>query len=377
VKILLLNYEYPPLGGGGGVASSNLAGCFSKLGHKVAVITSKGGGLLKKETVNNVNIYRVFTPLRSNKIPTPIISMLFYPITGFLKVCQLSRKFKFDIISCHFAIPTGLLGVLVKFFFKKKLVLSLYGGDIYDPTKKTSPHKNYVLKLIVKIIIDKSDLVIVESTDLAQSLKKFYAYNKSFEIIPVGFSPPALKYKKPGVNKKKLKIIAVGRLIKRKGFLYLVRALKNIKNIKAVIIGEGPEKEILSKEIVKNNLQKKVKLLGWVAENEKWQNLFSSDLFILSSIHEGFGIVLQEAMFAGLPIISTNKGGQMDLLTAKNAILIPPKSTVKIKNAIEYLKKHPRLRARLGENNRKNIKNYYILKIAEKYVKLFRGVVNE
>ena len=88
-------------------------------------------------------------------------------------------------------------------------------------------------------------------------------------------------------------------------------------------IGEGPEKENLSMLVEKAGIKDRVKFLGYVSDEEKYRYLKISDLFILTSIHEGFGIVFMEAMYCGLPIVCTNHGGQVDFLKdEENAILI-------------------------------------------------------
>lgn len=378
MKILILSHEFPPLSGGGATFAKNSAEYLAKLGHKVTVVTSRAEGSPKHEVVKKLDIYRVFTPFRSNKSQTPLISMFFYLSSAFLKIVQLRRLKRFDIINTHFAFPAGPLGTAAKRIFKTKNALFILGRDIFDPTRNYFSHNNLLYKIIIKLVINDADLLIAESKDIATKAKTLYNHRKTTHIIPVGFRPPDHKLTKLKIvskKSKKIKLIAIGRLVKRKGFDYLIKSVINIENTLLYIVGDGPEKETLQEIIKKNKLQNRVFLLGSVSEKDKWQQLLSSDIYVLSSLHEGFGIVLQEAMYAGLPIISTDCGGQMDLITEKNAVLIKSKSSKEIEKAIKFLMANPKIRSNIAHNNKKKIKSFHMSRISKKYLSLFQKVI--
>ena len=80
-------------------------------------------------------------------------------------------------------------------------------------------------------------------------------------------------------------------------------------------------------------------------------------------------------MYVGLPIIATNKGGQTDLITKNNGILINPRSPKEIEKTIKFLIQNLQIRKKMSINNKKKIKNYHISKIAKKYINLFQKLI--
>ncbi len=382
LKILLINYEFPPLGGGGGVASYDLAVEWAKHAQ-VDVLTSSFKHLPKKEIINGINIYRSKIFFRKSRDTASFLSMLSFLITGFLKGISLVRHNRYHIINTHFALPSGPLGYLLGKMFKIYNVLSIHGGDIYDPSKKLSPHKNFLFKKIVKFILNHADKIVAQSTNTRDNALKYYKPKKEVIIIPLAFHPvkkPLIKRKELGLASNQFILCSIGRIIKRKALDVVIRAIKLLNNNKIFfnIMGDGPERKNLEKLADNLNLKKQVKFLGFVEEKEKYANLCIADLFVLTSLHEGFGIVYMEAMFCGLPIICANHGGQVDFLTdQENALLIEVGDLKACAHAIERFYKEKNLHLKCKKNNIIKVKEFYADNIAKKYLTLFCDLINE
>ncbi len=372
MKILIVNYEFPPLGGGGGIACFNLARELAK-NHQVDYVTTAFKGLPTAETVDGINIFRVPVIGRKQLSTASLLSLVTFFPSSFICGARLCMCRKYDVINSHFVVPSGLSGALLAKIFKKPSVISIYGGDIYDPSKKTSPHRHYLLRKLISWLFCQSEAIIAESNNIRSVAEKFYKPDKRVEIIPVGFVLPVEKSstrKELGLVDGEIIVISVGRLVKRKGFDIAIRAIASLskKNVRYVIIGDGPEEESLVTLAKELGIADKVNFKGFLTEEKKYQYLKNSDIYLLTSIHEGFGICLMEAMYAGLPIVATDSGGQTDFMTeGTNALFVPVADISRTADKLTELVDNVVERREMGARNREAIKKLYIENIASRY----------
>jgi L-malate glycosyltransferase len=366
VRILIVNFEYPPLGGGGGVATKQIAEKLSSK-HEVHVVTTKYKDLPQFEIVNDVRIHRVKVWGR-NSLPTATLTSLisFVPV-AVVKMLSLTRDVKFDVINAQFVLPSGLASALIARLKRIPMVLSFVGGDIYDPTKGTSPHRFGLLRWVVRQIARQAVSLTAISKDTAQRARELHGVRGDIKVVHLGIEPFYQELKQQEDT-----WISIGRLVPRKGYEVLLEAWKDVPEAKLIILGGGPLKNKLSSMAKQLGLTDRVEIAGYVSREEKYRHLLEATGYVSAAEHEGFGIVFLEAMEAGLPIATTNEGGQNDFLKHnENAILFDPRDVQALASGVRKLQDDAQLRKRMGVKNREDVKKFYL----EKTVAAFESIL--
>jgi len=393
MKILVISHEFPPLIGGGGKSAYLISSELSKE-SQVDVLTPYYNKLKRVEKIGNMNIFRVKVFGRVNVefqskgfILLSFASFIFF---GTIKGLLLAVKNRYDIIHSHFVIPSGLIGTVISFLTKIPHITTIYEADVFDPRYQClTPYKSIFIKYTIYFVIKFSKRTISISSYIADATKKFYLYpygerNKQILVINLGID--LIKYDKQkektdfGFKQEDFVLISIGRLVKRKNFEGLIEIMREIEDekVKLVIVGNGPEYSMLKEKVERYGLQRKVFFLRNLADKEKYEYLSISDVFVSTTLHEGFGIVYLEAMCFGLPIVTTNEGGQTDLITdGENGFLVSVGDIKSFVEKIKLLRSNKYLYERIKFNNLEKIKSFSIKSVAEKYMKLFKEVINE
>ena len=195
MRILLINYEYPPIGGGGGFVTRDIVECMVELGSKVTVLTSGYGDLKKKENINGVEVIRVPVLFRSKMEVASITSMVSYLPSSVLKAFSTMNSRMYDIINTHFAIPSGPAGYVLSKTFRIPNVLSIHGGDIFDTSKSLSPHSTPILNSTVRAMLNTAERVVAQSSDTREKAFSYYRIKREIDVIPLGINKPSFQRK--------------------------------------------------------------------------------------------------------------------------------------------------------------------------------------
>jgi N-acetyl-alpha-D-glucosaminyl L-malate synthase BshA len=382
MNILVVNYEYPPIGGGGGVICKDICEEIAAKGHRVTVVTSHYDSLPMHETLNGVTIIRLPVVMRGKKDVASFLSMISYVPLCIRKATSILRRERYDVIHTHFAIPSGPAGQYISDKYGIPNVLSIHGGDIFDPSKSLSPHDTVGLKQTVRRMLKKADRVVAQSSDTKSNAEKYYGVDRKIDIVPLGIRPNTYSAKSRqdlGLPEDKFVFSTIGRLVKRKNIEDLLQIIKEIQNSTPsvlLIVGDGPEKELIETRIRDLQIDGAVRLLGRVSDEQKYEYLNASDAYLSTAIHEGFGIVFLEAMECGLPVICYDRGGQRDFLkNGKTGYLVELGNKTEFASRLLELLKSPTLRADIRSHNKEYVKEFYIGSVAEKYLSIFQEAV--
>ena len=382
MNILLFCFEYPPIGGGGGVGAQQYAEAWVSQGHDVMVLTGLAEGLASQEMVNGVEVVRVQTLGRQDRATSTFLSMLSYNFFGLFYVLAHRQELtKFVVINTHFSIPTGPLAWVAAKLLHIPNVLTIIGGDIYDPSKTSSPHRHALLRGVNRWVINGADHVIAISSDTKKRAETLYGIDRAIEVVNYGYMPrPAcppsetLELLNPNI----FYLIAVGRLVKRKGFEFLIRAMKFLpQGIELLLVGDGPLEMSLRNLAEEEGVSTRVQILGFRTRDQIYHLLREADCFVLSSLHEGLGIVVQEAMDAGLPVVATDNGGQVDLIQyPRNGILVEAENAEALAKGVRAIFSNLESSKEMSENNIKDIQALHIETNCQRYIAAFQSTLH-
>jgi glycosyltransferase involved in cell wall biosynthesis len=382
MRILFCNYEYPPLGGGGGVVMAALARQLARR-HEVTVLTSRAGDLAAESDDQGVRVVRVPVFFRRHLAVANFPSMLAYLPSGFVRGLTL-RKSAFDVINTHFVVPTGPLGHALARWQRVPNVLSVHGGDLFDPSKRSSPHLHAPLRASVRWLLRAADEVVGQSRDTVRHVNDLYSVQRPVGLIPLGIErPPAhvTATRSPfGLPQDAFVMVTIGRLVARKATTQLVDVLaaSRIQKAHLLVIGAGPDADAITQHAAELGVLDRVHLPGQVSDAEKYSALASADAFVSTSQHEGFGLVFLEAMAFGLPIVCYDRGGQTDFLTSRETgFVVKLNDVAAFTHAVHALHADIYLRRRCSQRNRQLVENYFIDSCATRYEQVFEAAIDK
>jgi glycosyltransferase involved in cell wall biosynthesis len=380
LKILFLNYEYPPLGGGGGVVMGALARELARR-HEVTVLTSQALGLPSASVEGGVRIIRAPVFFRRQLAVANFPSMLAFLPSAAGRGLALMRSDRFDVINTHFVVPTGPVGQFLARVKGIPNVLSVHGGDLFDPSKQSSPHRHAWLRAPIRYMLNAADEVVGQSRDTVRHVSEIYGVSRRIELIPLGIERPPLvagnSRAQLGLAPDAFVMVTIGRLVARKSTLQLVHALASSARADAhlVVVGDGPDTAALQNAAAAAGVAERVHLLGHVADAQKYQALAAADIFVSTSQHEGFGLVFLEAMAFGLPVVCYDRGGQTDFLKSRETgHVIQLNDLADFTRALVELHDNPAVRREIGKANLQRVEAFFIDRCAERYESVFTAV---
>jgi glycosyltransferase involved in cell wall biosynthesis len=373
-SVLIVSYEYPPLGGGGGVIIRDFAEQLARQ-IDVTVLTSGRAGLAEAEKRDRLEIVRVPVWMRNSEATASLPSMLsFFPLS-LRRGSALLRSRPFDLVHSSFAVPSGPSGLWLARRAGIPHVLTVHGGDIYDPSKRLSPHRTPGLRETVRWVVRGSDRVVAQSTDTARRTREIYV-DREIDRIPLAFRPmecaPASRAEL-GLRTSDRVLVTVGRLVARKGLDQLLRVFARIDDpaLRLIVIGEGPERPTLEQACAALGIAERVRFTGFVSEEQKYGFLSAADLYVSTTLHEGFGIVFLEALSRGVPVICYDEGGQIDFIDDAVGQLVPVHDEAAFGQAVRRHLAAPDLLRKKGLAARDRAAEFSIERFTQRYQQVY------
>lgn len=375
MRVLALNYEFPPLGGGAGNATAHICRELVRLGCTVEVLTTRFGDSPAQEERDGYVVHRVRAWRRRLDRSSPA-EMASFTVSAALPALVIARRFRPDVLHVYFGMPTGPLGKLIKLATGTPYLLSLRGGDVpgFLPGLLGKFHR--VLGPLNSWVWSGASAIVANSAglrDLAQA-----QMGLPVELAPNGVDLTAFKTERRGTSPRPIRILFAGRLVEeQKGVRFLLQALAGLEQpAQLEVVGAGPGEEQLREVADSLGLNGKVQFPGWVAREQMPDRYAQADVFVFPSFEEGMPNVVLEAMASGLPVVATDIYAHRGLVEhGKNGFLVPVGDAEAIRHALETLAGDAALREKMGHASRSKAEEYSWGRTALTYLDLSKRTV--
>lgn len=357
-----------------------------QLEYEVSAVSASGKWIPEIERIG----IKVYTPQITRRFFTPLADLV-----ALWHLIFFFRKERFDIVHTH-TLKASFLGQLAAFFARVPIrVYTIHGLDFENPGISRLKRKLFTLvDRIIAYLVDVAFFVNKENMETVKR-KKIYPLTKIRyfggpvdleRFDPSKFSSEFIQQKKKELGiPLEVKVVGiVGRLVKDKGYFELFEAFKKIikqfpRTMLVVVGGAEPEKEdrfdpsVVSSFGIKNNTM-------FLGERTDVQEIYPlMDVFALPTYREGLGISILEALAMKKPVVATDIPGCKESIEhGKNGILVPPKNSEKLAEAIIYLLSNPERAKELGRAGRKKIEQEFDEKVVfERVVKEYERLLKQ
>lgn len=364
-----------PTYGGSGVVATELGHALSIIGHEIHFITYKQP--VRLDTLNeNIFFHEVFVPEYDLFHYQP------YELALSSRIVDVVKSYNIDLLHVHYAIPHAYAAYMAKMMLKDEgfnlpIVTTLHGTDI----TLVGSHPFY--KTAVTFSINNSDYVTSVSNSLKADTESLFNINKSIEVIPNFIdvnkhNNQEKPFQRDSIADKNEKIlIHISNFRPLKRIVDVIKVFEKVQKeipSKLLMVGEGPERIKAQRYVKRNQLRNKVLFFG--KSNEINELLCYSDIFILPSEKESFGLAALEAMIHKVPVISTNAGGLSEVningisgfLSEVGDIDNMAKNTIRILSS-------PRIREKFQDGAYKQAIKFDISKIIPLYESVYTRVL--
>ncbi len=377
MRILMLNNEFPPLGGGAATANYHLLKEFSNVSElEVKLITSaEGDEGVNEQFASNIAITRL--PVRKEKIHHWTRMEMFRYLRGAeAEAGRLLKQGRYDLIHAFFSFPAGW--VARRHRQQLPYIVSLRGSDVpgFNPRFRWE----YLLgRKAVRKVWQCASRVIANS-DALKALALQSAPHQRIDVIPNGVdteyfrprSPDSAPRGSPG------KLLYVGRLIKRKRVDAIIQAGAILRergpSLPLTLIGDGEEKVPLMKLNRNLGIVGLVEFAGAIPRERMVQYYQDADIFLLPSEWEGMSNALLEAMACGLAVVVTDTGGTQELVD-DNGVILRDNRPESIADAVQKILSEPGLLDAMKARSREIAEKFSWASVAEEYLQTYRQVL--
>jgi glycosyltransferase involved in cell wall biosynthesis len=349
----------------------------ARRGHEVRVLTMGYCRGCSQEA--SVQVDRFIAAVKHGKLAN-LRSWLAFSARAPGQVRRAAAEMNPEIVASFFLVPAGWL--VARTISGIPHVTTIVGADIHDPTRRISPDRSWLVRRMAGRAIRHAAAVTAGTRDMVARTQAVFpgtrVYRISLGVPPL--APDRRSRTELGLPEHGLVVATLSRLVQRKRLDLLLRAMADLRHlpIQAVIMGFGPAEQSLRQLAAELGISHQVRFTGAVSEADKAAYLGAADIFCLPSEHEAFGLVFVEAMSLGTPVITTNVGGQTDIVREGiDGFLIPTGDHHALADRLVLLHDHPERLAAMQPAARERATRFTPQHTADGFLELFASLVGE
>jgi glycosyltransferase involved in cell wall biosynthesis len=363
MTLLLINYEYPPIGAGAANATRQLALAFRALGHEVVVVSSGIADKRGYSIEDDVHVYRLNSK-REKISSSNMREMLSFVFTARRHLGSIIKKHQPERAMLFFSIPTGMLGPYLR-RHKVPYLIALRGGDVPGMERGISKIHSLIAPLR-RHLMRRAIAVVANSKGLALASEKADP-GIAVGMVPNGvdcdFYSPA-----PELRGSRFRLLFVGRFQEQKNLLTVLERFAAISprtDAELRIIGDGPLRPDIEQSITTLSLSDRVEILPWQNKEGLRREYQSAHALINFSHYEGMPNVVLEAMACALPIVASRIMGHEELIDdGQHGYLVALHESQKLDEALLQLMQNAELCSQMGQAARTQVEENYSWKAA-------------
>ncbi|MDP3957380.1 MAG: glycosyltransferase family 4 protein [bacterium] len=384
MKILFLNYEYPPLGGGAGNATAYLLKEYAKIpGLEVHLVTSSVDGDYHhfpagdRIMVHSVPIGKNTQNLHHQSVK----DLLVYSFKGYRFAHTLLQREKFDVIHAFFSVPCGYMAKRLSKRYNIPYIVSLRGADVPGFSERF-----FLLYTLLKPLIRRVWRQAYRVVAASEGLKELALKTNEKQAMDVIYNGVSVDDFFPDISKQPHDkfVITLGatRITARKGIAYLIRVVAKLApkypKIFLEVMGSGNDRERLEGIVRELHLENNVRFLGRIPREQTFSYYQKAHLFVLPSLNEGMSNAMLEALASGLPIVTTETGGAKELVEeGVNGCMVKMKDADDLAEKLELFMSDEALRVRFGQASRKRAEALSWKNVATDYHHLYQEAIQK
>ncbi len=374
MRILMLNNEFPPLGGGTGTVNRAILEQFARVpGLEIDLVTSALGSRPEEEVfASNIKIYKV--PVRNKNIHhSSNRELIEYFFRALRLALKFSRQRSYDLSFAWSAVPAGAIALALRRLVGLRYIVRVCGPDIPGFERRYQSLHRF-LSPVIRRIWRGAERVVAKSE---REIELIHALDSALNclLIPNGVDLDAFKPNASMDEKEPLRILCVGRLIERKGQHHLIEAVKRLTDdgidVELDLIGTGDAHSDNEAQVVRLGLTDRVHFRGYVPREKIAEHYAAAHVFVLPSYNEGMSVALLEAMASGLAVVVTPTGGTPELVAPEvNGLIFNWADVDGLTASLRRLARDRSMVSRMGEASRKRAGDFSWDRAASRYIDL-------